>query len=81
MTCNRAAEVIAEPLEWAESWPVGQLLSAVRGFGSVRLARGLELSGAESGTPLGALGHEQRDALIGWLRSGTHWPASPVNGH
>jgi hypothetical protein len=36
---DRAAELIAEPPEWARTWPVGQLLIAVRGLGSARLAR------------------------------------------
>ena len=77
MSCNRAAEVIAEPPEWAQTWPVGQLLSAVRGLGSVRLARGLQISGAEGGTALGALNDVQRDALVAWLRSGIQMARQP----
>ena len=67
---DRAAEVIAEPPAWARTWPVGQMLAAVRGLGRVRVARALEVSGAEPTTQLGSLSDAQREALVAWLRAG-----------
>ena len=66
----RAAEVIAEPPDWAKTWPVGQLLAAVRGLGSVRLVRAFDVSGVGASTALGELSEPQREALVVWLRAG-----------
>ena len=67
---DRATEVIADPPDWAKTWPVGQMLAAVRGLGQVRVARALEVSGAVPTAPLGTLDDAQREALITWLRAG-----------
>lgn len=67
---DRAAEVIAEPPEWAKTWPVGQMLAAVRGMGVVRVARCLEVAEVGAGRPLGELSEAQRGTIVEWLCAG-----------
>jgi hypothetical protein len=64
-----AAEVILKPPDEAGSWPVGELLTSQRRWGSIRahkLLAGLHISETR---PVGALTDRQRRVLAGQLRA------------
>jgi S13-like protein len=76
---KKPAVLLVDPPEWLGTMKVYELLMATPKLGRVKVGRILNACAVSPSKTVGGLSRRQREALIGYLRSGDNMPAKVMS--